>query len=182
MRNIFLGIKSRCYNQNDHSYKFYGAKGIRVCEEWLSDPSSFERWALSCGYTDGLTIDRMKEKSDYSPDNCRWVTNNDNAKYKSTTNLIEVNGEVHTGHDWASICGIGTNVINTYLRTYDGRIVQDFIAHTIENGLVTRSKSNQSYIDAYLSTVNDGIKTTYECADVIQSVEYLTSNQEAAGS
>ena len=70
----------------------YGGKGIRVCQEWLDNPELFEEWSLENGYEDNLTIDRIDSTKDYCPDNCRWVTLEDNAKYKSTTRVLDVDG------------------------------------------------------------------------------------------
>lgn len=115
---IFHGITQRCYYSSNKTYRWYGAKGIGVCDEWLNNPKSFEDWAVSHGYKDGLTIDRIDSNKDYCPDNCRWVTPSDNSKYKSTTSYINVDGEIHTGRDWAAILALSTNIINKYIRTY----------------------------------------------------------------
>lgn len=89
---------------------------------------------------------------DYSPDNCRWVSNEYNAKYKSTTNIITVNGECHTGHDWAKILNIGTNVINTYIRLYGMDDTIEFIKRFLNNPeLATMRKRNESFFDLYMS-------------------------------
>lgn len=67
----------RCYNQNTHRYECYGGRGIRVCDEWLKPPQrflNFYEWAMSHGYTDDLTIDRINVDGDYCPENCRFVT------------------------------------------------------------------------------------------------------------
>lgn len=84
---IFNGMKQRCYNAKHPSYEYYGAKGITICDEWLNDFMSFKEWAESHGYTDELTIDRIDPKKGYSPDNCQWLTINENAskaKYSRT--------------------------------------------------------------------------------------------------
>ena len=118
IKNIFSGIKYRCYNKNCEDYKWYGAKGIKVYDEWIENPLSFEEWALSNGYQDGLTIDRIDENKDYCPDNCRWIPVEENAKWKSTTNEIEVNGIIDSGKGWSKRLGYGVNYINTYIRKY----------------------------------------------------------------
>jgi len=85
---IFHDMKRRCYNENDTSYKDYGARGIRVCSEWRLDMESFFNWALSNGYDDTLSIDRKENDGNYEPLNCRWVTkqvNNCNMRSKSRT-------------------------------------------------------------------------------------------------
>ena len=148
--SIFNGIKDRCYNKNNKSYKWYGEKGIKICKEWIDNPKLFEIWALSNGYEDNLTIDRIDENKDYCPENCRWVSNSDNAKYKSTTSLIEVDGETHTGKDWAKILGFGPNLINNYIRKYGLENTIEFIKRYRVNPIF-KPKGNQSYYDLYMT-------------------------------
>lgn len=80
--DIFCGMKSRCYNPNNQHYKYYGAKGITVCDEWTGENGVqlFIEWALSNGYNENLTIDRINPEGDYSPNNCRWVTQSENSR------------------------------------------------------------------------------------------------------
>jgi len=67
-------MKQRCYNTNADNYKWYGEKGIKVCDEWKNSYEAFRDWAMQNGYTDKLTIDRRDEGKDYGPDNCTWET------------------------------------------------------------------------------------------------------------
>lgn len=151
LRCIFDGMKKRCYDESVESYRWYGAKGIKVCDEWMDDPSKFEEWALANGYKDELTIDRIEEDKDYCPENCRWITKIHNSKYKSTTSMINVNGVIHSGKDWARILGIGLNTINKYVRKYGLNNTISFIEKFLENPI---SKSDltppQSYYSFYI--------------------------------
>lgn len=151
---IFNGMKRRCYIPSEKSYKWYGTKGIKICDEWLKNPKAFEDWSMANGYSDGLTIDRIHEDKDYSPENCQWIDGIDNSKYKSTTSLIEVNGEIHTGRDWAKTLELGPNIINTYVRKYGLDNIIEFIKrYKIDNTL--KPKHKQSYYDLYM---NNNIK------------------------
>lgn len=74
--NIWKGMTKRC---RDTTNPNYGAKGIRVCDEWL-DFKPFRRWAHDNGYANGLSIDRMNPNKGYYPGNCEWVTRSENSR------------------------------------------------------------------------------------------------------
>lgn len=103
---IWGGMKSRCYSTADRNYKRYGGRGIKVCKEWLSDFTVFQSWALSHGYQDSLSIDRIDNDGDYTPDNCRWATKKVQSNNRRTNVYITYNGETHTLAEWADITGI----------------------------------------------------------------------------
>lgn len=92
--HVYHGIKQRCYNVNNQSYEKYGGKGITMCDSWLSSYDVFEQWAVSNGYTDGLTIDRIDSSKGYCPENCRWISLSENSaranygKHKNITKLV----------------------------------------------------------------------------------------------
>jgi hypothetical protein len=104
--NIWYKMKARCYNENDNRYKYYGKRGIKVCDEWKNDFIAFSTWSLSNGYQDNLEIDRRKNNKDYSPENCRWVTSKTNQNNKSNNRRITYNGSIHTVAEWAEILNI----------------------------------------------------------------------------
>lgn len=76
--NVWKSMKGRCYTPSCSSYKYYGARGIKVCDEWKDDYQAFYEWAMSSGYDPDApqgkcTIDRINVDGDYEPSNCRWV-------------------------------------------------------------------------------------------------------------
>ena len=82
LRIVWIGMICRCRYPSNFGYKWYGGRGIRVCDEWLSSPESFFKWALENGYNDSLTLDRIDPLGNYEPSNCRWVTMAEQAKNK----------------------------------------------------------------------------------------------------
>lgn len=77
--HIWIGMKSRCYNSAVRCYENYGGRGITICDEWLHSFENFRDWALSHGYADDLTIDRIEVDGNYEPGNCRWASAKDQA-------------------------------------------------------------------------------------------------------
>ena len=66
----------RCTVPTTKGFAHYGGKGISVCNEWL-DYGVFHEWAISNGYSEGLSIDRIDSSLNYTPDNCRFIAKSD---------------------------------------------------------------------------------------------------------
>lgn len=99
--HVLNTMKHRCYSIKNKSYENYGGRGIKICEEWLDNPESFVEWATQNGYCKGLTIDRIDNNGDYSPENCRWVDRKVQALNTRHNTVIKYNGESKTLCEWA---------------------------------------------------------------------------------
>lgn len=117
--NIWCGMKGRCNNPNAPKYPRYGARGIKVCKEWVSDFTAFRDWALSHGYADNLSIDRIDNDGNYEPGNCRWVTNKQQSRNRSTNHMIEYQGKNISLMEYAEKTGMNYNTLKE--RIYNGR-------------------------------------------------------------
>lgn len=114
--NIYRGMRTRCYNKKDYHYNWYGARGIKICEDWDNDFLSFYEWSINNGYQDNLTIDRIDNNKDYSPDNCRWITTQKQCNNRRNNHLVTINGETHTIMEWSRISGLDRKVIERRLK------------------------------------------------------------------
>lgn len=90
---IWAKMKVRCYNSKEKAYKNYGARGIRICDEWLNDVSAFWEWSKKNGYADNLTIDRIDVNGNYEPSNCRWVDRKTQCNNQRNNHYIDYKGE-----------------------------------------------------------------------------------------
>lgn len=113
---IWSNIKTRCYNVNDTHYKRWGAKGVVMCDEWRNDFKAFYDWAMSHGYSDELTIDRIDNNKGYEPTNCRWVTLAENNRNKPHVKYITHNGKTQTIGQWTKELGLGKETIRERLK------------------------------------------------------------------
>jgi len=83
-------MKQRCYNPNNSHYKWYGEKGVTICDEWMGDNGlqNFILWSLEHGYNENLTIDRIDSNQGYYPGNCQWVTHSINSQKVLNESII----------------------------------------------------------------------------------------------
>lgn len=104
-------MKSRCYNPNNKDYQYYGAKGIKICDEWKNSYDKFKEWSIHNGYELGLEIDRINGNKDYCPENCRWATRKEQMNNVSFNHLLTLNGVTKTMAEWAEDTGLTYNTI-----------------------------------------------------------------------
>lgn len=147
---IFHKVIGRCYNSNTKDYRWYGEKGIKVCDEWLDNPNSFEKWAINNGYQDNLTIDRIDPNNDYCPENCRWIPLEENSRRAGTVTWIEIDGKKMTGRQWADYLKIGTNTINTAIREHGIDKTKELISAMLKESPLTKCrKPRQTWFSVY---------------------------------
>jgi hypothetical protein len=115
---IWCKIKIRCFNKNAPCYKNYGGRGITMCLDWADSFQRFFDWAMTNGYTDELTIDRINNNGNYEPSNCRWATPKEQARNRRTSVYLTINGITMTLPEWADRSGINLEIIRTRINRY----------------------------------------------------------------
>jgi hypothetical protein len=110
---VWTAMHQRCKNPNNKLYERYGGRGIKVCERW----NSYEAFRADVGMPPkGMTIDRINNDAGYSPENCRWVTQSENARNRSSARILTHAGRSMCVTDWAEATGIGKRTILSRLR------------------------------------------------------------------
>ena len=104
LNTAYRNMLTRCYRETDDMYHLYGGRGIKVCDKWLPANNGFVNfceWAISHGYNEHLTLDRIDNDKGYSPDNCRWADKFQQANNKRNNYKLRINGEIDTVGNWA---------------------------------------------------------------------------------
>lgn len=104
-------MRERCNSPKHKSFKHYGGRGIKVCDEWNESFIPFYEWSINNGYNDELTLDRIDTNGNYEPSNCRWITNLEQQRNKSNNRFLEINGEIKTVSEWASMYNLDRHTI-----------------------------------------------------------------------
>lgn len=114
---IWTGMKNRCSNPNNHSYNFYGGRGIKVCEQW-NEYLNFKTWAIENGYSDNLSLDRIDVNGNYCPENCRWATIKEQMRNTRANHKIKFNGKEKTMAEWAEEIGMNYHTLKHRINKY----------------------------------------------------------------
>lgn len=125
--NIWINMKSRCEKSSNKAYKYYGEKGVCVCDEW-KDFANFKKWADANGYSDKLTIDRIDSNGNYCPENCRWVGILEQANNKCNNHLFSYKGITKSMAAWCRDLGLNYNKIRSRLTEYKWDVERAFEA------------------------------------------------------
>lgn len=111
---IWQSMLDRCRRPKNKQYKDYGGRGITVCSEW-EDFAIFREWALSNGYTDSLTIDRIDNDKGYCPSNCRWANKYTQSNNKSNNRKITYKGKTKTLAQWCKELKLNYGTVSSRL-------------------------------------------------------------------
>lgn len=114
---VYWAMKDRCYKPTSKVYKWYGGRGIKICQEWLDSYESFYNWCMENGYKEGLTLDRINVNGNYEPDNCRLITQQEQANNTTRNRIITFNGESLNIVQWATKLDININTLYARLVT-----------------------------------------------------------------
>lgn len=124
--HIFHDMKKRCYNPNSKSYKDYGARGVKICDEWLNDFMSFYNWAMANGYDDTLTIERIDINKIYEPSNCKWIPKAEQSRNRRGVILIEHNNETKPLSYWCEKLNIKHSALYAGIMQHYPKYANDF--------------------------------------------------------
>ena len=108
--SIYHTMKARCSKESDPRYKYYGARGITVCDEWQIF-ERFSKWANNNGYTEGLSIERVDVNGNYEPSNCTWIPKADQPKNARSNINITIDGETKYLQEWCRVFDINRNTV-----------------------------------------------------------------------
>lgn len=126
----------RCTNSKNTHFKYYGGRGITVCESW----KSFENFYSDMGdRPEGMSLDRIDSNKGYYADNCRWSTNKEQQRNRRDTRKITLNGQTKPLKEWADSCGVDTKTI---LMRVKRKWPEDLICSTPGNKSNSVARSN----------------------------------------
>lgn len=178
LHRIWANMKQRCTNPKTKDFRYYGARGILVCEEW-QDFESFFYWAMSNGYQDGLTIERKNNDGNYEPSNCEWIPKNRQQRNTSRTKRYTYCGKVFTLAELCRIFGVPRSTVADRLKK--GKTLEESLKIR-RNGLNNRLyelsdklrdlKTGKAELDTQLKSVNAEIDSV-----IAEMIEIMTTDE-----
>ena len=183
--SIWRGMMNRCYLKSKSNYIYYGARGIKVCNEWNGTWNrgflKFYDWAIKNGYKENLTLDRIDVNKDYSPKNCRWVSWDVQVKNKRDNSIkIEYNGEKKNLKQWCKDLGLSYTTIHKRIKekglSFEEAIKQNrYNTKTVYceelNKIYTNVKDLAADLNLSSSSVYTCIRKGYKCKGMM--VKYI---------
>lgn len=108
LRQLWGGMKARCMEPSHISYRLYGAKGVTVCERWMTFENFVEDMSPR---PPGTTLDRIRSDGNYCPENCKWSTAIEQGRNKSNNRLVTIYGITQPVTFWAEISQVPVKTI-----------------------------------------------------------------------
>ncbi len=131
--SIWCGIRDRCKNPKSGNYENYGGRGISICSDWDDDFTSFYSWSMENGYSDRLSIHRINNDGNYSPENCAWVDWSTQANNTRKTHYLTYLGKTQSISQWAEEVGMPKQRLRDRIR----------LGWDIAKALTTEKQRNQ---------------------------------------
>lgn len=162
LHRTWVSMRMRC---RDTKEKNYGGRGISVCSEWETY-TVFRDWALSHGYKEGLSIERIDVNGNYCPENCTWITMKEQAANRRNNVYYEINGEVHTLTEWCRLYNVPYDAIHGRVRNLGWDIME---------ALTTPVGSGQHHHSTYFDNYEyHGKKMSLRAIAEAERVKYIT--------
>ncbi len=124
---IWRKMRRRCRCKSEKSYRDYGGRGIRVCDEWNNSKTGFDnfyRWSMSNGYAENLSIDRIDNNGNYEPSNCRWATMKEQSNNRRSNHNVSYRGKEQTISEWADELHIDQRLLRQTLSRHNWDLEQ----------------------------------------------------------
>ena len=135
---IYSSMINRCTNPKRKDFRHYGGRGITVCSAWLNNEKvpkqdnarkgylAFKEWALQNGYKDDLTLDRIDVNGNYAPENCRWITWQEQKNNTRRNHLVTYKGVTKNIAQWSKELGLSYNTLRLRLGTLGHSVERAF--------------------------------------------------------
>lgn len=107
----WISMVRRCTKPNTEAYKWYGARGIKVCREWMTF-EGFKAWVMNTRPDESYTVERIDVNGDYSPENCKWIPMSEQANNRTTCVIIEHNGETKNLTEWCAELNLSYKLVH----------------------------------------------------------------------
>lgn len=169
--NSWSQMRKRCLCKTAEQYPRYGGRGIKICEQW----ASFEAFAADMGERPaGMTLDRIDNDGDYSPDNCRWVPTVMQVRNRSNTVIVEAFGQKLPLAEWAQKLGLSYDTL--LLRKRRGLSPEAILS--LAYNIKPKGDARKPRADGIRVSVDGQLVSVQQWADS-QGVSYVTAYKRA---
>lgn len=131
---IWKAMRQRCNNPKAENYRFYGQRGVKICDDWNKDFMSFYQWSINNGYHSDLTIDRINPDGNYCPGNCRWITMAQQNLNRHSNQIIEFNGIRKTVKEWSDDIGVDYKTLWNRINIYGWELSKALTSSIMQDG------------------------------------------------